>query len=400
MGMFDCCLGTSATAPASSGAAAAAASSAMPAGVALPGCELLRLLGEGSFGTVILVRERQTGNLYAVKIMSKAQLASEDQLANIALERQVLREAGPHPFIVECAAGFQTENAVVLVLEYLPGGDFYDLLRSKGLLSEEQAQFYLAEVVVGIGELHAHKFVLRDLKLENILLDADGHVRLTDFGLAGKVNTVGDTSITDLSGTAIYQAPEILSGKGHGTPVDWWALGILAFIMMTGKPPFGGSDRAELYAAIEKAEIDLESNPKAQGWDPITKDFIQGLLTKNPAKRLGSGGVQDVISHPFFRGIDWEALLRMELEPPIKLGIEKAGLGEKDAMAAQQAKEQLRKKLDQAAKDRKGVYGVLAEFQEIRAGGRASIGLDFDNKRSDQDDGAALKKAGFSLLKK
>jgi serine/threonine protein kinase len=182
-------------------------------GSVLPGCDPLRLLGEGTFGTVMLVRERSTSALFAAKIMSKAQLLRENQFENIITERRVLRDTGAHPFVIECHSGFQTTDAVVLVLEYLSGGDMYDLLKMNGCLDEDQARFYLAEILVGLGELHRFNFVFRDLKLENILIDSGGHIRLTDFGLTATVKTGAwdDRTITDMSGTAAYLAPEILA---------------------------------------------------------------------------------------------------------------------------------------------------------------------------------------------
>lgn len=293
--------------------------------VVLPGCDPVQLLGEGTFGTVVLVRERATGVLFAVKIMSKAQLVQEDQLKNIIIERKVLREAGPHPFVIECHSGFQTTDAVVLVLEYLSGGDMFDLLKKNGCLDEEQARFYVAEILIGLQELHRHGFVFRDLKLENILLDNAGHVRLTDFGLSGKVEAGiwNDRTITDISGTAIYQAPEIIAGNGHGRVVDFWALGILTHVILTGRPPFsaGEGGRAELSRQIQHTNVDLDGNERLSSVSAAARDFIRQLLQRDPAKRLGSadedGSQSSIRSHPFFEGIDWEALLHFRVKAPL-----------------------------------------------------------------------------------
>mmetsp|Transcript_10622 Transcript_10622/g.28313 ORF Transcript_10622/g.28313 Transcript_10622/m.28313 type:complete len:404 (-) Transcript_10622:158-1369(-) len=385
--MLKCCFGGD-----SSGGAGGRAKSGGGAGVArnsgaesealpsLPGCELLCLLGQGTFGTVVLIRERATKALFALKIMSKEQLMADGQVENVVTERQVLRDAGPHPFVIECFGGFQTDTAVVLVLEYLSGGDFYDLLKERGLLDEAQARFYLAEIVMGIGELHAHKFALRDLKLENILLDGDGHTRLTDFGLAGKVSALGDTSIVDLSGTAIYQAPEILAKKGHGTAVDWWALGVLAFLMMSGRPPFNAADRTELYRMIQDKELNVNEARNAEKWSSETKDLLRRLLDKNPETRLGAKGVQEVMAHDFFRNVQWDRVLSMEVTPPLpppKSMPEEA----EHAEAVRAAKQELKKRLQVASKNRKGVYQVMAEFERVHVRSRESIGLDFDNTR-------------------
>jgi serine/threonine protein kinase len=291
----------------------------------LPGCDPVRLLGEGSFGTVVLVRERATGALFAAKIMSKAQLVQEDQLDNIITERRVLREAGPHPFVIECHSGFQTPDAVVLVLEYLSGGDMFDLLKKNGCLGEAQARFYVAETLIGLLELHRLNFVFRDLKLENILLDHAGHVRLTDFGLAGQVESGNwdDRTITDISGTAIYQAPEMLSGMGHGRVVDFWALGILTHVILTGRPPFavGDGGLAELYRLIRTTDVDFAGNERLSDVSPHCIDFMRQLLQRDPSKRLGSADSPDsqasIRTHPFFEGIDWDALLQFRVPPPL-----------------------------------------------------------------------------------
>lgn len=287
----------------------------------LPGCDRVRYLGEGSIGIVVLVRERSTGAFFAIKIMSKTQLMAENQFSNIITERRVLREAGPHPFVIECHSGFQTQNAVVLVLEYLPGGDMYDLLKNNGSLSEDQARFYVAEILVGLHELHRLKFVFRDLKLENILLDERGHIRLADFGLAGKVDPIRgrEQQITDISGTAIYQAPEILSRRGHGRCVDFWALGVLTHVMLTGRPPFSPEcSRTELYHRIQTRDPDL-SNDRLQHISYEAQDFMKQLLQRDPARRLGSAddSQESIRAHPFLRGIDWDAILQFQVDPPL-----------------------------------------------------------------------------------
>jgi len=299
-----------------------AACPAPPAVPPLPGCDMVRLLGEGTFGTVLLVRERSTGSLFAVKVMRKAQLIESGQLAAVTTERAVLRDAGPHPFVVRCESGFHTHDAVVLVLEYVSGGDFFDLMKAHGTLDESAAVFYLAELVLAVGELHRHSFVCRDLKLENILVDAAGHLRLTDFGLAGRVASTSatDTSVTDLSGTAIYQAPEMLTGKGHGLPVDWWAMGVLTYVMLAGRPPFASDgNRSDLHARIRTQQLDLDGDPRTADWAAPTKDLVRRLLDRDVTKRLGSGSgdAEDVKAHPFFEGVDWDAVLAMQVTPPL-----------------------------------------------------------------------------------
>lgn len=371
----------------------------------LPACDPVRLLGEGTFGTVVLVRERSTRQFFAVKVMNKSQLVHEEQLDNIALERQVLRDAGPHPFVVECHSGFQTNDAVVLVLEYLSGGDMYDLMKANGTLTEDQARFYLAETVVGVAELHHHGFVFRDLKLENILLDGRGHVRLTDFGLAGRAVTASwdDRSITEISGTAIYQAPEIFSGGGHGYVVDWWALGVLAYVLLTGHPPFpNNGSREELHSKITNDHLDLDKDPRLQHVSPQCRDFISQLLQKNPALRLGSTrDAADVKEHAFFKSIDFDALLKFETHPPFPPPRRGPGKGDEiPAQDAQHAQEQVERKLSGRHKPLKRHIARIVkkrgkvldeiEYKPISVTPpseeeerRISIGLDFAGRNSE-----------------
>lgn len=282
----------------------------------------------------------------------------------------------------------------------------YDLMKSNGTLNEKQAKFYLAETVVGLAELHRHGFVFRDLKLENILLDSSGHVRLTDFGLAGKtLNPTGidDKSIFDISGTAIYQAPEILSGKGHGILVDWWALGVLAYVLLTGRPPFPNSGtREELCHIIAHQELDLSADNRLTEVSEECKDFMSKLLSKTPEMRLGSEkDAADVKAHPFFEGIDWDKLLKYEVEPP--LGPPRTGPKTMDSIneeEAESARSELKKKLSGKHK-----APTRAVAREVRARGtkldakaykpvrvlparnkderRISIGLDFGDQNAE-----------------
>lgn len=351
----------------------------------LPACEPLRLLGEGSFGTVVLVRERCTQQLYAAKVMNKSQLLNESQLDNIVVERQVLREAGPHPFVVECHSGFQTSEAVVLVLEYVSGGDMYDLMKKHGCFTEEQARFYLAEIVVAVKELHRHDFVFRDLKLENILIDARGHVRLTDFGLAGKFlsGEASERAIFDISGTAIYQAPELLSGNGHGRVVDWWALGVLSYVLIAGRPPFQSENRPQLYTNILDQPVDLEV-PRLAHLSDTAKNFISRLLDKDPATRLGSAGADanDVQAHAFFEGIDWDAVETSQLNPPLSPAIEGDTVGSVEDV--KHAENMLRAKVSKRFKGGRAVLDT-GEYKPVRVDGhgrRVSIGLDFNGRNN------------------
>lgn len=331
--------------------------------------------------------------------MSKAHLIAAQSLNSVVMERRVLREAGPHPFVVECHSGFQTNDAVVLVLEYVSGGDMYDLMKKHGCLTEAQARFYLAEIVVALKELHRHDFVFRDLKLENILIDEKGHVRLTDFGLAGKFisGEPGEQAIFDISGTAIYQAPEMLMGKGHGRVVDWWALGVLLYVLLAGRPPFAADESREmLHHRIQNMKLDLENDDRLSETSPQCRDLIYRLLDKSPATRLGSDGndALDVQNHPFFEGIDWKGVVDCELEPPLCPGLEPrpSDSGRVDPQLVQHAQSKL---ADKVLSKHKGAQrgfkrSASARRRDLDAGeykpvvvnggsskARVSIGLDF-----------------------
>lgn len=322
--------------------------------------------------------------------MSKSHLIQENQLENITTERHILREAGPHPFVVKCYEAFQTSEAVVLVLEYVNGGDLYDLLKVYGCLGEEEVRFYLAEVVIGVGELHRRGFVFRDLKLENILVDKKGHVRLTDFGLGGRVvEGDGDEGKGKgwVGGTAIYWSPEVCRGEVGGRGADWWALGVLGYVLLTGRGPFGGGgaeERKELMDAIMGRKLDLEGDERLKEVGGVCKDLLRRLLCKDLRGRLGSGAgdVEEVMKHEFFKGIDWEVVgkygLKPPLGPPLKGGVGKGG--------EKIAREKFSDKLGRKYKKRRGKRCTLGDEDyksiEVRqqGNGRISIGLDFDRR--------------------
>lgn len=328
--------------------------------------------------------------------MNKSHLVYEDQLDNIILERQVLREAGPHPFVVECHSGFQTSDAVVLVLEFVPGGDMYDLIKRHGCLNEDDARFYLAEIVVALAELHQNKFVFRDLKLENILIDAEGHVRLTDFGLASKVayTDAGERPNFEISGTAIYQAPEMLTGKGHGRVVDWWALGVLAYVLLAGRPPFSSDSRETLHKSILEGQLDLANDTRLEHVSDTGKAFITRLLDKNPSTRLGSAGAdaEDVQSDPFFDQIEWTAVSEAQVKPPLLPGLQPTENNNTNPNDVNIAKRKLSDKLLQKHKPNRrtsarmredldaGEYKMVMVARNGANPRRVSIGLDFSGK--------------------
>ncbi|KAI8391383.1 kinase-like domain-containing protein [Radiomyces spectabilis] len=269
------------------------------------------VLGRGAFGKVFLVKHRASRSLYAMKVLKKASLVVQArQTEQVKAERQILEEVR-HPFIVKLYYAFQTPRELHMILEYAVGGELFRHLDHEGMFDESMASFYAAELVLALEHLHGLGIVYRDLKPENCLLDAQGHVVLTDFGLS-KVAVNGKTNT--ICGTAEYMAPEILMGLDYDNTVDWWSLGILLYDMLTGSPPFSSGNRQKTIDAVLHKKIMMPYYMTAEA-----KDLLSKLLRKNPNARLGAKPKRaDAIRrHRFFRKIDWAALVRREVEPPL-----------------------------------------------------------------------------------
>lgn len=278
--------------------------------------EPLRCLGKGTYGTVILVKQRTTGRLYAQKQFKKASLVVHKKLIEQTKnERHILESVNRHPFVVKLYYAFQDKEKLYLILEYGQGGELFHHLKAERMFSETRSAFYLAEMVLALSHLHDDLGVVyRDLKPENILLDAEGHVLLTDFGLS-KV-AADDATCNSILGTVEYMAPEVIKGEQYGKAVDWWSLGALAYDMMVGDAPFRGGNHAKVQQNILKQKVAL---PYFLSND--AKDLITRLLKKDPKKRLGSHMPKDlgiIKGHRFFRHIDWKKLAAREVEPPIQ----------------------------------------------------------------------------------
>ncbi|CAO3651006.1 unnamed protein product [Mucor hiemalis] len=246
-----------------------------------------------------------------MKVLKKASLVVHGRQAQQAkTERQILEEVR-HPFIVKLCYAFQTPTELHMILDYAVGGELFRHLDHEGMFSESMAVFYAGELVLALEHLHSLGIVYRDLKPENCLLDVEGHVVLTDFGLS-KVPVDGKTNT--ICGTAEYMAPEILMGLEYDITVDWWSLGILLYDMMTGSPPFSSNNRKKTIDSILTKKISMPYYMTADA-----KDILSKLLRKNPNARLGAKPKRaDAIrKHRFFRSIDWAALERREITPPI-----------------------------------------------------------------------------------
>ena len=279
--------------------------------------EPLRCLGKGTYGTVLLVKQAATGKLYAQKQFRKASLTVRKQLIEqTKTERSILESINRHPFVVKLYYAFQDHEKLYLILEYAQGGELFEHLRLQGMFQEDTAAFYLAELVLALEHLHSTVGVVyRDLKPENCLLDAEGHLLLTDFGLS-KVAVDGEHHCRSMTGTVEYMAPEVIQMQDYGTAVDWWSLGILGVDLLSGKTPFAANNDQKIREKIVKSKLTL---PFFFG--PDARDLLTRLLRKEPKKRLGACMPKDmktIKNHRFFRKIDWKKLESREVEPPIK----------------------------------------------------------------------------------
>mmetsp|Transcript_146114 Transcript_146114/g.207076 ORF Transcript_146114/g.207076 Transcript_146114/m.207076 type:complete len:330 (-) Transcript_146114:107-1096(-) len=284
--------------------------------------ESLRVLGKGSYGKVYLVRRKNSPSMevFAMKMLRKEHVMNRNQVEHTKTERNVLEHVN-HPFIVSLHYAFQTPKKLYLVLDYCPGGELFFHLSRAGRFSEGRTRFYISEILLALEYLHSLNIIFRDLKPENVLLDAEGHAKLTDFGLS-KEGITDNFSARTMCGTPEYLAPELLDKRGHGRAVDWYSLGALAYEMQTGLPPFYTQDRNLLFERIRRANLSYPSYIS-----PVAKSLLEGLLTRQPESRLG-GGPHDgaeVRAHGFFASVDWNALYQCQVTPPFKPKVSGAG---------------------------------------------------------------------------
>jgi len=266
-------------------------------------------LGTGTFGRVRLVTYNYKKPMfYALKMLKKSEIIRLKQVEHIKSERSILSQIN-HPFIVVLYASFQDENNLFMLMEYIIGGELFSQLRKVGRFSNDTSRFYAAEIVLALEYLHSKNIVYRDLKPENLLIDKDGHMKITDFGFA---KVVEDRTWT-LCGTPEYLAPEIIQSKGHGKAVDWWALGILIYEMLAGYPPFYDENPFGIYQKILAGKIEFPRH-----FDPNAKDLVKKLLTADRTKRFGclKDGAEDIKRHKWFKGVDWVKVYNRKVKPP------------------------------------------------------------------------------------
>jgi len=284
--------------------------------VSLEDFDLLKVLGKGGFGKVMLVRKKGTTDIYAMKVLKKEAVIRRNQVAHTKTETHILKQIR-HPFLTRMYFAFQSEGKLYMVLNYLPGGELFYRLKREGRFSVERVRLYTAEIALGLGHLHSLDMIYRDLKPENILLDEVGHICLTDFGLSKESVSTPNAART-FCGTPEYLAPEILQGVGHGKAVDWWSLGTLVFEMLTGLPPFYSRNINHMYEKILKAELRCPSY-----LPPDVKNMIEHLLIRDPLRRLGSGpgDVKELETHQFFQTMDFQKVYQKSLTPIYKPNI-------------------------------------------------------------------------------
>ena len=277
--------------PAVEGALAAAqaeepaAALAHPDHVSIEHFSLLKVLGRGSFGKVMLVRKLDDGKLFAMKSLQKRKIFKLKQFEHVLTERSVALNI-QHPFLVNLCYAFQTAEKLYLVLEFMGGGDVFHWLQEAGTFSASRVRLYASEIILDLGELHSKDIIFRDLKPENLMLDLEGHIHITDFGLAkANVSGIGEEGgARTLCGSPEYVAPEILRGRRHGKAVDWWSLGCVLYEMLYGTPPFYSTNKRQMFEQTLRAPVRLPaSTPES------TRSLILGLLQRDVAKRLGSG---------------------------------------------------------------------------------------------------------------
>ncbi|KAL8281126.1 hypothetical protein RQP46_006484 [Phenoliferia psychrophenolica] len=284
-------------------------------GIMVNDFDFLRMIGKGTFGRVFQVRKKDTKRIYAMKVLSKREIVAKKEVAHTIGERRILQQSSDSPFLLGLKFSFQSDSDLYLVMDYKSGGELFHHLQKEGRFTEDRARFYTAEIVLAFEHLHKFDIVYRDLKPENILLDATGHIVLCDFGLS-KPDLPSDALTNTFCGTTEYLAPEVLlDDHGYSKLVDFWSLGVLLFEMCCGWSPFYAEDTQQMYKLICFGKVKFPRGVIGEDG----KQFVKGLLNRNPKHRLGATrDAEELKEHAFFSSIDWTALAARAIAPPFK----------------------------------------------------------------------------------
>lgn len=283
--------------------------------VTLKDFEIMGVIGRGTFGKVFLGKLRTNEVLYAIKSLRKDVLVEAGQIENVKLEKEILL-ACDHPFLAGMDFVFQSDTRLYFVIEFLRGGELYKHFLKRKRFQEDEAKFYATQIALAIGHLHKQSILHRDLKLENIMINGDGYIKVIDFGLAKIIND--DSLAMSFCGTPEYLAPEMVKQEGHDKGVDWWSLGILIYEMTIGVTPFFSKSRLTLINNIKKEDVIFPDKKKYKiEYSDDFVDVVLRLLDKDKKKRLGAeDDITEILEHPYFKSIDVDALMKKEITPP------------------------------------------------------------------------------------
>jgi serine/threonine protein kinase len=279
----------------------------LSAHIGLQSFTTLVMVGKGGFGSVHQVVFKDTNEVLAMKSLKKKHLIATNSVDNTMAEKDILRKIR-HPFIVRLHYAFQSDSKLHLVMDFVNGGHLLYHMHKEALFSESQARFYIAQVILALEHLHSLNIIHRDLKPENCLLDSKGHCVLTDFGFA-KENVSDPDSCSSFCGTLEYMAPEVVKKNKYGKAADWWSTGILLYDMLVGNPPFQHKSDNMLYKKILNDKLRMPNYLSRE-----CQSLIRGLLQRDLKQRLN---VKQIKAHPFFKGMNWDKMLRKEIRPPI-----------------------------------------------------------------------------------
>merc|ERR1719204_65638 len=290
--------------------------------------DLIRVIGRGSYAKVLMVELKNTRRIYAMKVIKKEMVTDDEDIDWVQTEKHVFETASNHPFLVGLHSCFQTNSRLFFVIEFVRGGDLMFHMQRQRRLPEEHARFYSAEISLALNFLHERGIIYRDLKLDNVLLDHEGHIKLTDYGMCKEGIRQGDTT-APFCGTPNYIAPEILRGEDYSFSVDWWALGVLLYEMLAGRSPFdvvGAIDNPDQNTEDYLFQVILEKTIRIpRSLSVKAGSILKGFLSKNPLERLGchkDSGFMEIMTHPFFKTIEWEALEQKQIPPPYRPRLE------------------------------------------------------------------------------